>query len=116
MFWRGRGKSEEGVVSSFGDLTSIFKTFWIISMTQEIGTFPFGQPIMKVCQSDRTPKKVFILGVYASAVHAKWFDENEKEKVKALAVDSEPEIFWRGENAKEIIEEIKIPKGAGLIN
>ena len=115
MFWRGRGKSEEGVVSSFGDLKSIFKTFWIISMTQEIGTFPFGQPIMKVCQSDRTPKKVFILGVYASAVHAKWFDENEKEKVKALAVDSEPEIFWRGENAKEIIEEIKIPKGTGRL-
>ncbi len=32
------------------------------------GVFPFGQPIVPVAQQDRTPKKVFVLGVYASAV------------------------------------------------
>jgi len=84
-------------------------------MKSEIGTFPFGQPIKNVCQADRTPKKVFVLGVYASAVHAKWVDDNGKVKVKALAVDSEPEIFWRGENAKEIIDKISIPASAGTL-
>jgi hypothetical protein len=33
--------------------------------------FPFGQPLRPVVQADRTPKKLFILGVYASAVHAR---------------------------------------------
>jgi hypothetical protein len=33
--------------------------------------FPFGQPVVPVIQQDRSPKKVFILGVYASAVHAR---------------------------------------------
>lgn len=33
--------------------------------------FTFGEPVLKVEQKDKSPKKVFILGVYASAVHAK---------------------------------------------
>jgi len=36
-----------------------------------IGIFPFGEEVHKVEQKDRTPKNVFILGVYASAVHAR---------------------------------------------
>jgi hypothetical protein len=31
----------------------------------DIGTFPFGQPIKKVVQKDRTQKRIFVLGVYA---------------------------------------------------
>ncbi len=74
-------------------------------MKSDIGTFPFGQPIQKVCQTDRTQKKVFVLGVYASAVHARWICPDKKTLIRALAVDSEPEIFWTGErHAKEIIE------------
>lgn len=31
-------------------------------------TFPFSSPLKKVEQTDRIPKKVFVLGVYVSAV------------------------------------------------
>jgi hypothetical protein len=78
-------------------------------------TFPFGQQVRKVIQQDRTKKRVFVLGVYASAVHAQWIDSNNKSKVKALAVASEPYIFWRGDNADEIIDQIDIPNELGKL-
>ena len=79
--------------------------------------FPFGEKLTKVQQSETTPnKEVFVLGVYASAVHAKWLDKDGKIKVQALAVASEPEIFWRGLDAKEQIEKIKtIPNELGSL-
>ena len=77
--------------------------------------FPFGQELKKVSQIDRRPKKAFVLGVYASAVHARWIDNNGSQKVAALAVESEPEIFWTGENAEEIISKILIPKLLGQL-
>jgi len=80
-----------------------------------LGTFPFGQPVQKVIQTDRTPKKVFVLGVYASAVHARWINVKNKTVVNALAVASEPYIFWRGDNQEAIIQEIKIPKELGQL-
>jgi uracil-DNA glycosylase len=78
--------------------------------------FPFGQPLNKV-QEDNifSVKKVFVLGVYASAVHAKWLNPDGSVKVQALAVASEPEIFWRGQNAKELIAKIHIPKELGKL-
>lgn len=82
---------------------------------EPIGTFPFGQPVQKVVQTDCTPKSVFVLGVYASAVHARWVGPSKKEIVKALAVASEPTIFWRGEDAEPIINQIKIPEGLGQL-
>ena len=39
--------------------------------------YPFGEELKQVVQQDRTPKKVFVLGVYASAVHAKWKREGK---------------------------------------
>ena len=80
-----------------------------------IGVFPFGKPVQILIQENRTPKKVFVLGVYASAVHARWIDSNGKEVVKALAVASEPRIFWRGEidEAQHTINEIDIPQELG---
>lgn len=77
--------------------------------------FPFGQELKKVAQKDRSPKKAFVLGVYASAVHARWVDKNGKQKVSALAVASEPEIFWTGENAEAIIKDIRIPVDLGTL-
>lgn len=77
--------------------------------------FPFGQELKKVEQKDRNLKKAFMLGVYASAVHAQWIDENGRQKVAALAVASEPNIFWTGKNAKQIISEIKIPESLGKL-
>lgn len=77
--------------------------------------FPFGMPVRAVEQKDRSPKKAFVLGVYASAVHARWVGADGKQKVTALAVASEPEIFWRGDNAAEIISSIQIPAELGRL-
>jgi len=77
--------------------------------------FPFGQPLKKVTQQDRSHKQVFVLGVYASAVHAMWEGPDGKPLVRALAVASEPEIFWTGTDSAEIIKGIKIPKEAGRL-
>src|SRR4051794_26082632 len=81
-------------------------------MTTDQFRFPFGQPLRAVAQEDCRPKRVFVLGVYASAVHARWVGPDGKELVKALAVASEPSIFWRRENAEEVIRRIDV-KGAG---
>ena len=83
----------------------------------KVGVFPFGQPILPLAQKDRTRKRVFVLGVYASAVHARWLGEDGRQKIGAVAVASEPEIFWRGsrETVQKIISEIKLPAGAGSL-
>ena len=80
-----------------------------------IGIFPFGQEVQKVEQVERSPKRAFVLGVYASAVHARWESPTGKTRIKALAVASEPYIFWRGENAEEIIQGIQIPYQLGKL-
>ncbi len=77
--------------------------------------FPFGSPLLPVSQKDASPKKAFVLGVYASAVHARWVDATGKQLVAALAVASEPDIFWTGENADQIINAIQVPTEAGKL-
>lgn len=77
--------------------------------------FPFGQELRKVEQKDRSSKKAFVLGVYASAVHARWIDKDGNQVVSALAVASEPEIFWRGNDADKIIGGIRIPAELGTL-
>lgn len=79
------------------------------------GTFPFGAPLHELTQVDRRPKRVFVLGVYASAVHATWFGEDGRVKVRALAVASEPEIFWTGARAAELVAGLDVPRGAGRL-
>ena len=78
--------------------------------------FPFGEELKRLTQEDRTPKEVFVLGVYASAVHARW-TKDKKTICQALAVASEPRIFWDGneDEAKEIIGRIKIPPELGSL-
>lgn len=78
--------------------------------------FPFGQEVKPLIQQDRTPKKVFVLGVYASAVHARWVKDGAVV-CQALAVASEPRIFWDGnpEEAKSIIAGISIPHELGRL-
>ena len=78
--------------------------------------FPFGSTLHTLVQEDRTPKKIFVLGVYASAVHARWKKDNQII-CQALAVASEPRIFWDGnpEEAKHIISKIKIPTELGYL-
>lgn len=77
--------------------------------------FPFGQPVQPVVQQDRSPKEVFVLGVYASAIHAKWLDPDGNAIVQALAVASEPYIFWRGEGAEDIIRQVAVPEAVGKL-
>ena len=78
--------------------------------------FPFGQEVHALRQEDQTPKKIFVLGVYASAVHARW-KRDGKVICQAMAVASEPRIFWDGnvEEAKEIISKVKIPAELGIL-
>lgn len=77
---------------------------------------PFGEVVHPLVQLDRSPKKIFVLGVYASAVHARWRKGN-KVICAALAVASEPRIFWNGnpEEAAEIISRIHIPEEMGTL-
>jgi len=77
--------------------------------------FAFGEPVREVRQVDRGRKRVFVLGVYASAVHAKWVGVDGRVRVQALAVASEPYIFWRGEGAEVIINRVRIPAAAGRL-
>ena len=80
-----------------------------------IGLFPFGQEVKCLKQTDVSEKKVFVLGVYASAVHAKWKSRQNKLISPALAVASEPYIFWRGEDADKTISQISIPEELGTL-
>ena len=82
-----------------------------------VGVFPFGESVLPVVQHDRTRKRTFVLGVYASAVHARWLGANGRQKIGAVAVASEPEIFWRGspEAAESIVASIALPDGAGRL-
>lgn len=78
--------------------------------------FPFGQKLHPLVQEDQSPKKVFVLGVYASAVHARW-KKDGRIICQALAVASEPRIFWDGdpEEARSIIDAIQFPKELGTL-
>ena len=80
-----------------------------------VGFFPFGQPIATLRQMKRGPRRIFVLGVYASAVHARWIDADGKTWINALAVSSEPEIFWRGDGAADLIRKVEIPQLAGRL-
>ena len=78
-------------------------------------TFPFGEKVVPVQQTDQTPKRVFVLGVYASAVHARWISSSRTTVVQALAVASEPYIFWRGDDVEHILQRISIPTKVGAL-
>jgi len=69
--------------------------------------FPFGQTVRRVTQTpDGTSKRVFVLGIYSSAVHARWKGPDGLIKVTALAVENEPHMFWEGGNILGLIPTI----------
>jgi hypothetical protein len=78
-------------------------------------TFPFGSPLRSLVQADQSPKRVFVLGVYASAVHARWLGPDGRELAHALAVASEPTIFWDGSGADALVAALDIPHAAGRL-
>lgn len=69
-----------------------------------MSTYPLGRSA-----TDRPPRvpradaEVFVLGVYASALHVRWQRPDGAVMVQALAVDDEPEVFWDGADAAERI-------------
>ena len=74
-------------------------------------TFPFGLRVDVVRQvDDGRARELFVLGVYASAVHVKWFGPDGRIRIRAMAVASEPEIFWRGGNdyVESVIDRINL--------
>ena len=84
---------------------------------ESLGSFPFGEEVKIVSQKDRTPKKYFVIGSYASAVHTTWFGTNGKIITKSLPVANEPEVLWTGNSleAMTIINRIYIPSEAGSL-
>jgi len=80
-------------------------------------SFPFGEPIQAVTWSDGGPKRVVVVGVYPSAVHARWIGVNGKQRIGALAVANEPEPFWTGEDDELIVQSVsgRLPSGVGSL-
>ena len=83
----------------------------------DLGTFPFGIPVEKVEQRDRTPKKVFVLGVYSNPVNARWLFPDGKTFIMAVAIANEPEIYWRGnpQYVNKILSGIMVPPEMGSL-
>jgi hypothetical protein len=64
--------------------------------------YPFGQPVGSVTWRQPGRKPVLIIGVYPSAVHARWIEPGGKG-IRAVAVADEPEPFWTGHSAETMI-------------
>jgi len=63
--------------------------------------YPFGETVHPLVQQDRTPKKVFVLGVYASAVHARW-------KIGSKTIWEYVDIYGYGNSSESTIKNRKI--------
>lgn len=85
---------------------------------ESFGTFPFGEKVHIINQTERTSKKYFVIGSYASAVHACWLSTTGKIISKSLPVANEPELLWSGNpiDAAAIINRIIIPESAGTLS
>ena len=59
-------------VLQFSSRYAIIMILKIIRRKVKEMQYPFGEKVHRLVQEDRSPKRVFVLGVYASAVHAKW--------------------------------------------
>lgn len=81
-------------------------------------SFPFGVARLGTPPSTPVsgPAAAFVLGVYPSAVHARWTVDGEA-KGGALAVAPEPVSFWEGEGARDVVDRIArcLPESAGRI-
>ena len=104
--------------------------------------YPFGETVYPLVQQDRTPKKVFVLGVYASAVQlgytrkdawlcdllpetrinssqAKVIKEKynpliEQYRLNPVTIPSRPTAFCDQKRSEEILSELKESQ-AGLL-
>lgn len=80
--------------------------------------FPFGRRHAATPPQRPSGKaEVFVVGVYASAVHAAWYGPEGGRLCQALAVAPEPWSFWDGEDAEERLQDIiaAMPLEAGRL-
>ncbi len=84
---------------------------------QYLGKFPFGAEIKRIEQKDKSPKRFFVIGSYASAVHAEWKSGEGKIITKSLPVENEPEILWTGppSETSSIIAQISVSEEIGIL-
>lgn len=84
---------------------------------ERVGVFPFGRPVLPVVKSDRSVKRVFVVGDRAGAVFARWFGPDGRMRLGGVAVATEPESLWRGSGdvAAGIVAGIALPAGAGRL-
>jgi hypothetical protein len=68
------------------------------------GAFPFGRKVLPRPPSATSPRRVFVLGAYPSALHVRWRPPKPYRIVAALAVDNEPEPFWTADDEEQQIE------------
>jgi hypothetical protein len=68
--------------------------------------FPFGRPVTPCAPSANSRRTLFVLGAYPSALHIRWRPPRKRPggRIKAIAVDNEPEPFWNGDDAAERVE------------
>ena len=71
--------------------------------------FPFGQPVLPRPPSATGSRTVFVLGAYPSGFHVAWWLPGHEDRptpdAKALIVDNEPEVFWDGHGAADLLEQ-----------
>lgn len=74
-------------------------------VTHTYGAFPFGRPnTVRPMRPSEGPAQVTVVGVYPSAWHVSWtapaytYGSGRTGRVKALAVDVEPTVFWDGDH------------------
>lgn len=65
-------------------------------VVESVARFPFGVPVSRCAPSASSPRRVFVLGAYPSALHVAWLPPKPFERVRALPVADEPEPFWTG--------------------
>ncbi len=115
----------DNLTDNIHDCLELFYSFHSLTLfTNQVSTqspmnsnfvFPFGEPIVKIIHPGRAQKRVFLLGYYASSVHAKWISKDNQVLVKDLPVASEPGLFWTGDECESIISRVKIPSELGVL-
>lgn len=76
-------------------------------MPKTTNVFPFGRPVRPCKASSSEPRPIFVLGAYPSALHVEWMPPKGYSRIRAIAVDNEPEPFWNGDDQEERIAKWK---------
>lgn len=74
-------------------------------------SFPFGRRVKRCSPNITAQRAIFILGAYPSALHIRWTPPNPFKRIRAIAVDNEPEVFWNGEEELRYFDKWKRDSG-----